>query len=62
MATSKEDGYIRSLSDKELQEKFRETIRDIDTYKLRLESSNNLLESLEAELIKRTVGRVKKAD
>ena len=62
MATSKEDGYIRSLSDKELQEKFRETLRDIDTYKLRLESSNNLLESLEAELIKRTVGRVKKAD
>ena len=60
MATSREDGYLRSLSDKDLQKKFRETIRDIDTYKLRLEHSNNLLESLEAELIKRASGGLKK--
>ena len=62
MATSREDGYLRNLSDKDLQEKFRETVRDIDTYKMRLEDSNNLLESLEAELIKRTFGGLKKID
>ena len=62
MATSREDGYLRNLSDKDLQEKFRETVRDIDTYKMRLEDSNNLLESLEAELIKRAFGGLKKAD
>jgi hypothetical protein len=62
MATSREDGYLRNLSDKDLREKFRETIKDIDTYKLGLENSNNLLESLEAELIKRAVGKVKKVD
>jgi hypothetical protein len=62
MATSREDGYLRNLSDKDLQKKFRETIREIDTYKLRLENSNSLLESLETELIKRAVGRLKKAD
>jgi hypothetical protein len=60
MATSREDGYLRNLSDKDLQEKFRETIKDIDTYKLRLENSNNLLESLEAELIKRAFRGLKK--
>jgi hypothetical protein len=62
MATSREDGYLRNLSDKSLQKKFRETIREIDTYKLKFEGSNNLLESLEAEIIKRAVGKVKKAD
>jgi hypothetical protein len=60
MATSREDGYLRTLSDKDLQEKFRETVRDIDAYKMRLEHSNNLLESLEAELIKRAFRGLKK--
>ena len=60
MATSREEGYLQNLSDKDLQDKFRETIRNIDTYKLKLEHSNNLLESLEAELIKRAFGGLKK--
>lgn len=60
MATSREDGYLRDLSDKDLQKKFRETIRDIDTYKLRLENSTDLLESLEAELVKRAFRGLKK--
>jgi hypothetical protein len=60
MATSRKDGYLRNLSDKDLQKKFRETIRDIDTYKLQLEHSSNLLESLEAELIKRAFRGLKK--
>ena len=55
MATSREDGYLRNLSDKDLKKKFRDTIRDIDTYKLRIEHSTDLLESLEAELIKRVL-------
>ena len=55
MATMKEDGYLRSLSDKDLQEKFRETLRNVDKDKLRLEQSSNLLGLLEAELIKRAV-------
>jgi len=52
----KEDGYLRSLSDKDLQEKFRETLRNVDKDTLRLEQSSNLLGLLEAELIKRAVG------
>jgi len=55
MATMKEDGYLRSLSDKDLQEKFRETLRNVDKDTLRLEQSSNLLGLLEAELIKRAV-------
>jgi hypothetical protein len=60
MATIREDGYIRSLSDQDLQKKFRETIRDIDIYTLRLEYSNDLLGLLEAELIKRSFLRIEK--
>lgn len=59
MATIREYGYLQSLSDKDLQKKFRETIRDIDIYTLRLEHSNDLLGLLEAELIKRSVGGLK---
>ena len=55
MATMKEDGYLRSLSDKDLQEKFRETLRNVDKDTLRLEQSSNLLGLLESELIKRAV-------
>ena len=60
MATIKEDGYLGSLSDKDLQKKFRETLKDVDNYTLRLEESNNLLGLLEAELIKRAVGGLTK--
>lgn len=60
MATIREDGYLRSLSDKDLQKKFRETIRDIDTYTVWLEHSSTLLGLLEAELIKRAVGDLTK--
>ena len=60
MATSKEDGYLQNLSDQDLQRKFRETLKEIDTYTLQLEQSNNLLGSLETELIKRVLGGLKK--
>ena len=60
MATIKEDGYLGSLSDKDLQKKFRETLKDVDKYTLRLEESSNLLGLLEAELIKRAVGGLTK--
>ena len=60
MATVKEDGYLENLSDQDLQKKFRETLKDIDSCTLRLEQSNNLLGSLESELIKRAVGGLKK--
>ena len=56
MATMKEDGYLETLSDKDLREKFRATLKDVDKYTLRLEESSNLLGLLEAELIKRAVG------
>ena len=62
MATIREDGYIQSLSDKDLQKKFRETIRDINMYTLRLEHSNDLLALLEAELIKRSILEIEKTD
>ncbi len=60
MATMKEDEYLQSMSDKELQKKYRETLRDVDKYTLRLEQSSNLLGSLETELIKRAVGGLTK--
>jgi len=60
MATMKEDGYLQSLSDKDLQKKFREALRDVDKYTSRLEQSSNLLGLLEAELIKRAVGGLTK--
>ena len=44
------------MSDKALQEKYRETLRDVDKYTLRLEQSTNLLGLLEDKLIKRAVG------
>ena len=56
MATMREDEYLQSMSDKDLQMRFRETLRDVDEYALRLEQSSNLLGLLEAELIKRAVG------
>ncbi len=55
MATMKKDEYIQSMSDKDLQNKFRETLRDVDKYAFRLEESSNLLGLLETELIKRAV-------
>jgi hypothetical protein len=60
MATFKEDGYLENLSDQDLQKKFRDTLKEIDACTLRLEQSNNLLGSLESELIKRAVGGLKK--
>jgi hypothetical protein len=60
MATMKEDEYLQSMSDKDLRNKFRETLRDVDKYTLRLEQSSNLLGSLETELIKRAVGELAK--
>lgn len=60
MATMKEDGYLQSLSDKDLQKKFREALRDVDKYTSKLEQSSNLLGLLEAELIKRAVGGLTK--
>jgi len=60
MATMKKDGYLQSLSDKDLQKKFREALRDVDKYTSRLEQSSNLLGLLEAELIKRAVGGLTK--
>ena len=60
MATMKEEGYLQSLSDRDLQKKFRETLKDVDACALRLEQSNDLLGSLEAELIKRALGGLKK--
>ena len=60
MATMKEDGYLQSLSDKDLQKKFREALRNVDKYTSRLEQSSNLLGLLEAELIKRAVGGLTK--
>ena len=56
MATMKKDEYLQSMSDKDLQKKFKETLRDVDNYALRLEQSSDLLGLLEAELIKRAVG------
>ena len=60
MATVKEDGYLENLSDQDLQRviairSYRDSSRT-----LRLEQSNNLLGSLESELIKRAVGGLKK--
>ena len=60
MATMKEDGYLQSLSDKDLREKFRETLRNVDKYTLGLEQSSNLLGLLETELIKLVVGGLTK--
>ncbi len=60
MATINKDEYIQSMSDKELQRKFRETLRDVDQYALILDQSSNLLGLLETELIKRAVGDLAK--
>jgi hypothetical protein len=60
MATMNKDEYIRSMSDKDLQMKFRETLRDVDNYALILEQSSDLLGLLETELIKRAVGDLAK--
>ena len=62
MATMKKDEYIQSMSDKDLQEKFRETLRDVDQFALILEQSSNLLGLLETELIKRAVGDLAKQE
>ena len=56
MATAKEDKCLHRLSDRELQQRFREALREVDEYTLKLEQTSDLLELLEAELIKRSLG------
>ena len=59
MATVKEEGYLKELSDAALGKKLKETLREIDTYTMHLEHSNNLLGLLEAEITKRAIERMK---
>jgi hypothetical protein len=59
MATVKEEGYLKRLSDEALGKKLKETLREIDAYTMQLEHSNNLLGSLEAEITKRAIERIK---
>jgi hypothetical protein len=50
MATVKEEGYLKGLSDEALGKKLKETLREIDTYMIHLEHINNLLGLLEAKI------------
>jgi len=59
MATVKEEGYLRELSDEALGKKLKATLREIDTYTMHLEHINNLLGLLEAEITKRAIERIK---
>jgi len=59
MATVKEEGYLKGLSDKALGKKLKETLREMDTYTIHLEHINNLLGLLEAEITKRAIDRIK---
>jgi hypothetical protein len=59
MATVKEEGYLKGLSDEALGKKLKETLREIDAYTMQLEQRNNLLGLLEAEITKRAIERIK---
>ena len=59
MATVREEGYLKGLSDEALGKKLKETLREIDTYTMHLEHISNLLGLLEAEITKRAIDRIK---